>query len=205
MRTTTMLVAFLGVSSTGWAQASLLFDIDQTELRPGESTQVVLSAGFPSDLFAMATVETSILSSVGNDGFSDVFLVFPMDGPGTSSGTPSATGFDDILAGQINFPFPGGTSTDNPIAFWAATYTAPVVVDQPFDVDLATQTSLFDVWVEIGTTEVRVFDDVAEADATIRVVPAPASMALIGLGGVLAWRRRRDIQLGHHSAGLALS
>ena len=196
---TVALIALFGTSAICWAQAGLLLDVDQTELQPGESRQIILSAGFPSDLFAMASVQTDLLSSVGSDGFSDIFLVFPMGGAGTSAGTPSAAGFDDIRAGQLNFPIPGATSADNPIAFWAATYTAPSVVEQPFDVELSTQTSLFDVWVERGTRELRVFNDIEEANATIRVVPAPAPMIVLAMGAILTCRRRREI-VGKYTA-----
>lgn len=191
MRTTSVLIAFLVACSNGWAQAQLLLDIDQNELRPGESTSLTLSAGFPVDLFAMAGVLTDILSSQGSGGFSDLSLTSPMAGPGTSPGTLSASGIDGILAGQLNFPIPGATATDNPIAFWTATYTAPLSVHEPFDVDLSTVTSRFTVYTEFGTPDVRSFDDVLEASGTIRVIPAPMSLAVLGICSITVGRRRR--------------
>jgi len=112
---------------------------------------------------------------------------------GTSAGDASATGVDGILAGQLNFP-PAMIFADpsSPIAFWQATYTAPDDVTDGFDVALSTDTSRFDVYIdrERSASESRI-DQLVEGSGTISVVPAPASLALLGLGGLAAARRRR--------------
>jgi hypothetical protein len=121
--------------AAGFAHAQgpgeLIIDIDQPVLAPGESTTVRLWAGFDSTRdFAVAGVATSLLANSGGvditDAWSDVALVFPMNGPGTTFGAPEAGGYAGIIAGQLNFPpamFPADPS--DPIAFWQLTFTAP--------------------------------------------------------------------------------
>jgi len=76
----------------------------------------------------------------------------------------------------------------NPIAFWQATYTASA----EGVIDLSTDTSRFDVYIDrdSSTSESRM-SGLTEGSGTITVVPAPASLALLGLGGLAAARRRR--------------
>ncbi len=186
------LVAVAGVAAAATAQ-SIDIDVANPTLGPGESTVVTLSAGYGGSDYAVAGIATNFISSVGSDGWSDVQLIAPMDGPGTTGGAPSATGVDGIIAGQLNFP-PAGIFADptNPIAFWSATYTAPADVADAFTVDLSTDTSKFDVYIAMdsGTSESRL-GDLTEGAGAINVVPAPASLALLGLGGLAAARRRR--------------
>ncbi|MEQ9097406.1 MAG: hypothetical protein RIE32_14210 [Phycisphaerales bacterium] len=172
----------------------VIIEIDQPVLAPGESTTVRLWAGFDSTRdFAMAGVATSLLADSGGvdiaSAWSDVVLVAPMDGPGTTFGTPDAGGYAGIIAGQLLFP-PAMIPADDsdPIAFWQATFTAPSDAGG-FEVDLSTQTTAFAVYIERSSaiSESRL-DGLTEGAGTIVVVPAPAG-ALV-LFGLLAARRR---------------
>ncbi|MEQ8316950.1 MAG: PEP-CTERM sorting domain-containing protein [Phycisphaerales bacterium] len=189
---TAAILAVAGVAAAATAQ-SISIDVANPTLNPGESTTVTLSAGYGGGDYAIAGVGTDFISSVGSTGWSDVQLIAPMDGPGTSAGAPSGTGVDGIIAGQLNFPIAGiYADPTNPIAFWSATYTAPAVVADAFTVDLSTDTSRFDVYVsrDAALSESRL-GDLREGQGAINVVPAPASLALLGLGGLAAARRRR--------------
>ena len=189
---TAAILAVAGVAAAAAAQ-SINIDVANPTLGPGESTTVTMTAGYGGTDYAVAGIATNFISSVGSDGWSDLALIAPMNGPGTSAGAPSGTGVDGIIAGQLNFP-PAMiyAVAANPIAFWSATYTAPAVVDTPFTVDLNTRTSRFDVYVrrDSSLSESRLAD-LAEGQGAINVVPAPASLALLGLGGLAAARRRR--------------
>ena len=188
---TAAILAVAGVAAAAAAQ-SIDINIANPTLGPGESTMVTLTASYGAGDYAVAGIATDFISSVGSAGWSDVALVSPMDGPGTSAGTPSGTGVDGILAGQLNFP-PAGIYADdsNPIAFWSAMYTAPADVSGITVVNLSTSTSRFDVYVDRGSSasESRL-GDLTEGSGVINM-PAPASQALLGLGGLPAARRRR--------------
>lgn len=181
--------------STVLAQPAITIEVENPVLRPGESTVVTMFAGFESGPFwyAMGGLETDLRTSVGSDGWTDVTLLRPMVGPGTLPGTPSAAGFDEIIAGQLHFPgaeiFADPT---NPIAFWQATYTAPSDPASPFDIELETITSRYTVYFyRDDSGSGSQLADLTEGAATIRVIPAPAS-ALVLASGLAAPRRRRE-------------
>ena len=189
---TAAIFAVAGVAAAAAAQ-SINIDVANPTLNPGESTMVTLTAGFDAADYAMAGIATNFVASMGSDGWSDLAVIAPMNGPGTSAGAASATGVDGIIAGQLNFPAAMIFADDtNPIAFWSATYTAPAVVDDPFTVDLSTRTTKFDVYLnrDSSLSESRL-GSLSEGQGAINVVPAPASLALLGLGGLAAARRRR--------------
>lgn len=200
-RTTTAVAAAataaLVLSSAAQAQmpGSVVIEVAEPILAPGESTTVRLLAGFDSTRdFAVAGIVTSLLADSGGvdiaGAWSDVALVFPMNGPGTTFGTPDAGGYAGIIAGQLNFPPAGmGADPSAPIAFWEGTFTAPADAGA-FAVDLSTLTMRFDVYLERDSSrsESRL-DGLTEGAATITVVPAPSGAFV--LLGVLALRRRR--------------
>ncbi|MEO1009497.1 MAG: hypothetical protein AAFX79_13120 [Planctomycetota bacterium] len=193
MRACVVLAGLVAAPALGQVVPSVgvVVDVTDAELRPGESTTVTMSAAWGDRYFAMAAIWTDLISSEGAEGLSDPRLIAPMDGPGTSAGEAAATGIDGIIAGKLNFPVGGLPPDPNPIPFWRATYTAPFGASAPFDVVLATETDVFEVYTEFGsaTTE-SLIDEVVEGSASIRVLPAPASLALLGVGVVAASRRR---------------
>lgn len=183
----------LGVASIGLAQSSFYFEIEHTTLLPGQSTQVQLWAAFPAADHSVAGIWTSLHNGTGSEGFSDLRILSSLDGPGTTAGTLSPTGVDDILVGQLMFPIcsiVGCPLSINPIAFWEATYTAPADAT-PMALDLATLTSRFDVYPELlnPRSESRI-EGLVEASATIHIVPAPAGAFALVMGLVCVRRRR---------------
>lgn len=195
MRRTTACVLLLAATTPTLAQTSraeIVFDIENDRLLPGQSTTVTMAAGWGGPWYMMCCVAADLQISTGEAGWSNLQLIAPMAGPGTSEGSLTAIGVEGILAGQLNFP-PGKWEPDpNPLPFWSATHTAPTDVAAPFDVELTTKTSLFDVYVERGTAETHSLMDVlTEGQATIHVIPAPASLLIIAAGPLFVTLRRR--------------
>jgi hypothetical protein len=186
-------MALAALPATALAQPAITIDVENPELMPGQSTTVTLLGGYGGTDFAVAGVATNLITSVGSEGWSDAMRLDPMAGPGTSAGSASATGWNGIIAGQLNFPGGAGIFADptNPIAFWSVTYTAPLVVTAPFEIDLSTLTTRYDVFIASESTlsESRLAE-LTEGSATIHVIPAPASALVLALGAV-ALRRRR--------------
>jgi len=166
--------------------------VDDETLLPGESTTIRLEAYFDSARdYCVGRIGTWLDSSAGAAGLSDVRLFGPLKGAGTTAGSPGERGVRGILAGQINGLADIYGDPSNPIAFWEATYTAPVDVAEPFDVMLETRTSFFYVYPDMysARTESRL-DGFQDDTATIRVIPAPAGVVAL-LGIVICGRRRR--------------
>ncbi|MEQ8844390.1 MAG: hypothetical protein RIB58_05995 [Phycisphaerales bacterium] len=189
--TPTTIAAALALAGAALAQPAITIEVDNPVLRPGESTVVTMWAGFDPSDYAMAGLETSLVTSVGSEGWSEAQLVAPMDGSGTWVGEPSATGYDQIIARQLHGLAGIYGDDSNPIAFWRATYTAPVDVPSAFSIDLTTASADYDVYIdrESALSESRLAE-LVEGSATIRVIPAPASALVLALGAVAARRRR---------------
>lgn len=184
-------VTFGGAAHGQVATNGLNIIVADDTLLPGESTTIRLEAYFGGTDYAVSGVATWLHSSTGAEGLSDVRLLAPMNGPGTSPGFLGETGVRGIIAGQLNF-HSIFADPSNPIAFWEATYTAPLGAAEPFDVRLETRTSRYDVYIarESSTSQSRLHD-FADGLATIHVIPAPASA--LALGGLLLTPRRRRL------------
>ena len=184
---------FLAACLQAHARHEILIEVSQPVLAPGESTTVTLRGAIVQwEDYALAFVATNLLSSTGGDGWSDMELIHPMTGPGTSHGELLPTGVEGIRAGQLNLPFGVGADTANPMSFWRATYTAPVEVGLPFDVALSTRSSEYAVYPSRDSmlSESRL-STLIEGHATIHIIPAPAGAVVLGLGVLVAGRRRR--------------
>ncbi|MGD1916765.1 MAG: hypothetical protein ACFCBV_11340 [Phycisphaerales bacterium] len=188
---TAALVSFLAVAPAALAQVAITIEVDNPLLSPGESTTVTLFAAFERSDYAMAAVGTDFQTSVGSVGWSDAMLLAPMDAIGTEPGVPSSSGYDGILAGQLNIPSDAYADPMNPVMFWQATYTAPMDVAAPFVVDLSTLTDRYDVYPDMSSarSESRL-DELDDGFGTITVIPAPASAVVLALG-IAGIRRRR--------------
>ncbi|MEQ8315880.1 MAG: hypothetical protein RIE77_08385 [Phycisphaerales bacterium] len=181
-----------GAASAQVARNGITILVDDPVLEPGQSTTIRMEAYFDARDYAMERVVTSLRSSAGAQGLSEPRVVGSLAGAGSSGGMVDAGGVGGIIAGQLHGIGEIYGDPTNPIAFWEATYTAPVDVAAPFEVRLMTETIFFDVYLERASSgsESRL-DDLAEGEATIRVVPAPAGV--VALGGLLvAVGRRRE-------------
>ncbi|MFI4882272.1 MAG: hypothetical protein ACIAQU_06775 [Phycisphaerales bacterium JB064] len=184
-------LGILGLAAGASAQA-ITIDIDEPFLAPGDSTLITLSASYPSGDYAVAGVATELVVNEIVGGLSDLQLLAPMDGPGSSAGTLGAGGISGIVAGQLNFP-PAMIFADdsNPIAFYSFVYTYTEPLSGPVLLDIETRTTRFDVYVDRDSarSESRL-DGLTEGHARI-IVPAPAGVMVLGLGALTLGRRRR--------------
>ncbi len=189
-------VVFATAVATAQAQvepSGLDIVVQDDTLLPGQSTTVRLEARFDSTRdYCVAAIGTWLDSSTGAVGLSDIRLVGALAGPGTSAGAATERGVRGILAGQINGLADIYGDPSDPIAFWEATYTAPLDVAAAFEVVLETRTSRFEVYPYkySARTESRL-DGFQDDTATIRVIPAPVSGAVL-LGVMIGGRRRRN-------------
>ena len=192
----TAVLAAITLATAAHAQTiGVTIEIDEPVLAPGDSTTVRLVASFAASDWAFA----GVLTSLDFDGsiadprshWSDIGVLAPFS-TGPSGPLLGDTAIESILAGQLNFPAAMiYADPTNPIAFFEATFTAPADAGGGYFVDLSTLTSQFDVYTDRESGDaVSYLDVVTEDAATIFVVPAPASAAVLALG-VVALRRRR--------------
>lgn len=190
-RSAIAVLAVVGFAAGAQAQA-IHIDVANPTLQPGESTTITLSASYGAGDYAIAGIATDLVDLTEREGFSELMLIAPMDGPGTSAGTLVVEGVEGILAGQLNFP-PAGIYADptNPIAFWQTTFTLGDITSRTI-LELETRTTRFDVYPERGSarSESRL-DGLVEGRATVALLPAPGATAVLGLGVLAMGRRRR--------------
>jgi hypothetical protein len=157
----------------------------------GETVTVTMSASYGGTDYAIAGIATGIRINESQGEFTNLRLVAPMAGPGTTPGVLGAGGIDGIIAGQLNFPTAQiYADPTNPIAFWQADFTVGALVGG-VALDIETVTTRYDVYVarEQSRSESRLAD--LEEGRLVIVVPAPAgAFALLG-GLAMAGRRRR--------------
>ena len=190
------IAASLALGSTAAAQTvGVSIQIDEPILAPGDSTSVRLVATVLDRDYAFAVADLDLLidfdGTPGARGFSDLGILPPMDS-GPSAGVPTDLGIEAIVIGQLHFP-PASIYADptNPIAFWEATFTAPVDAGGGYVVDLRTDTSRFEAWLDRDSTEIVSRLDLAiEDSATIFVIPAPAGAGVLVAGWLAIGRRR---------------
>lgn len=184
-------LAVAGFAAGAQAQA-IHINVANPTLQPGESTTITLSASYGAGDYAVAGIATDLVDLTEREGFSELMLIAPMDGPGTSAGTLVVEGVEGIVAGQLNFP-PASIYADptNPIAFWQTTFTLGHITSRTI-LELETRTTRFDVYTDMmsGSSESRL-DDLVEGQATIALLPAPGATAVLGLGLLAMGRRRR--------------
>lgn len=152
------------------------------------STTVEVYAVWDSDLYyAFQGADWNLLGD-GTGAFSGPASAFAA--PGQVGGTPTGGDVLGIVTGQIHMPMGGiFADTSHPILLWTATWSTTDFTNRT--VDLLTETDMYNLFSDASGVGADVTPTVFEAAGRIVVIPAPASLALLGLGGFAALRRRR--------------
>lgn len=192
MKKSLAILAAVGLASAAGAQ-SWEFSIDNPVLTgPGDdSTTVTLSIDQGPADYAVAGANFNVHASEA--GWSDLVALLSLGSPpsgaqpGQNPGTISGGSVTDASIGQLaQF---GWEPTPGRINVWEAKFTVTDFTAR--NIDLNTETTRFSVYTDPFPSTAR--RDIAATDGrgVIEVVPAPASLALLGLGGLAAARRRR--------------
>jgi MYXO-CTERM domain-containing protein len=190
------LIAVAGIAAVASAQTmTYSWSVSDTGngdgmIEPGESALLTLSAsmdpapavGFAGSIYDILGTSNWATGSV--DSYENLVDSLAT-GPGTLGGNNDITG---IEAFQLPPFFNAEYNGDNPIALYAITWTPADYTARTVAVADANHQNN-DVYTDdFGTSEGY---DGVDGAASFQVVPAPASMALLGLGGLVATRRRR--------------
>lgn len=162
------------------------FEVSNPELRPSApSTTVTLFADVdPAEWFASSALDVQATEP----GWSDPLALIAH--PGQNPGVLAGAMVEGIAVGQLRvfgyLPDPGR------IPVWQATFAVTDFTERTVELD--TRTSQFSIYIEIMGTSWPVARRPIEGVATIKVVPAAGGLALLGMGGLLAARRRRTLR-----------
>ena len=107
------------------------------------------------------------------------------NGPGTLAGNGDITGVDSF---QLPFDFNNSFDNANPIAIYSITWTPDNYNARTVNLTSANHAN-FSVYTNASGVSVEYTGDVQAG--SFQVVPAPASLALLGLGSLAIGRRRR--------------
>ena len=195
------LSALAGLASVASAQApSFTYSIQApASLAAGATAQITVLCAFTPGVGQNVTtslgalpvmgLESGGFSIVGSGGsWSGLSLLAPVNFPfGTTVGTVAGGNVTGAIWGTGFVP-PAVPSTVNPTPIWRGTFTMPNA-----NVTLTlTGNGQGGLWAGPHSSGLAVVANGAQAGAQATIlVPAPASLALLGLGGLVAARRRR--------------
>ena len=213
------LVAAAGLASVANAQEAISFKLyfSNAQINEGGTNKVMIDVSFAPPggstakwdtppgtgqtgtviAFAAAVLDMLNKGNAQNGTWSNLTLHGDYSQGGLlSPGTPNAGGgIDKINMGQSG-PNPNIYNKDNPIVqIWAADWTGKAGFQGVVSLELnlsAGKTAK--TWLKVDGVQVPVADNwtfLTNGTQTFNVVPAPASLALLGLGGLVAGRRRR--------------
>jgi len=197
MKKSALLVSILGVA--GAAQANTWILDAPAEVGPGETFTVSLTLDYDPDVVAPDEdgnqgLSASIFDVAGSSPDGNSFsvdswsiaedLIFLTGDLTTSDGT----GLQGVNIGQLTLfgPF----TADDPLAVLTFEVTAGPEVNT--NIDFSTVTEAFQLWIGVfDDNPTSTPFDPTEGNSNTFVTPTPASAALLGLGGLVALRRRR--------------
>jgi|GEM_PF-1269391 len=160
-----------------------------------QSTVITLRAKFDGATdYAFAAGELGFIASefgtAGTNWINNV-LISPFDPLGTSPGTLEPDGASAVNPGQLHFPTAGiFADTSNPADVWQIEYTATDFT--PRVIDLSTLTNRFDVYIDAtGLSRTVAIASLMEGSGRIEIIPAPTTLAIGLMAGLVSVRRRR--------------
>lgn len=170
-----------------------------------QSTVITVCAKFDSaEDYAFAAGLFDFVASEGMvTNWSANMRIAPFDAGGAvggpDEGTLMARGARGAKPGQVHFPLPGGGGIlgdpSNPAEVWTITYTATDFRERFIDLATITDTGLkgFALYEDAATPTSRRIDAslLMEGSGRIQIIPAPGSIAGVGLAWLVIARRRR--------------
>ncbi len=202
MKNTLALIAVAGIATVASAQSGSLSMTSSAASvdTSGAAATFTLSVWGDADFGTHIAGGGFALSATGGAG-----IVTSM---GASVPAWGALGFEDngsagdgnynaVIFGQLIFPPVIAPSADSSLANGAvllATFSVTAAADSSGVIDWSTADSGGDFVLEIFNDADSSFTRLTSVDfggVSVNVVPAPSAMALLGLGGLVAGRRRR--------------
>ncbi len=189
------LMAVAGLASVATAQTlSVTLSFDATSIAVGDSTTATLTASFsghPAGAY-LSSVNVNLIASGAFADASNVAAIawnnaaLGFDGQGTASGS------DVLGVSGAQFSLIPPVTAGSPIVITTFTVTGTAAGELSYSITTADGAPApFTVTGGFFSDPAIQFQADAFSSATLNVTPAPSAMALLGLGGLVAGRRRR--------------
>ncbi|MFM9997027.1 MAG: PEP-CTERM sorting domain-containing protein [Phycisphaerales bacterium] len=212
------LTAAAGLAGVANAQetAQYIIGVSAATISPGQSVNVSVSASYAPGVGANAVWNTlggtgqtgtvagfslAVFNLLGNaaagvSGSWSNLVIGPGFSPFANAGTIAGNNVNGAEIGTGFGPPLATAPTTNPVLLWTGTWTASAAsgVGAMNLTASALNGGLVHIWLQGGTVGAFASEDawgVTNGQGTFSVIPAPASLALLGLGGLVAARRRR--------------
>ena len=203
MKSTLTLVAVAGLASAAAAQSGSLSIVASasTVFTTGAAASVTLAVYGDADFGTAISGGGFALNAAGGAG-----IVSGMSATGTAWGALGHMDLGDagdgnyngLVFGQFIFPpaLPAHADSllgNGPVLL--GTFNVSIEADSAGMIDWSTAGGVGDFTLEVFDVQTGSFTaliaEVSHGAASVNVVPAPSAMALLGLGGIVAGRRRR--------------
>ena len=180
-------LAVVALAGSALAQNGLSFNFPNGNTYDGNAAvKVEVYAHYTAGQFMAWAGWAGAVNGDASGSFANLALGNPVPPPGTSAGSAGSS-VGGIIAGQLHFPPLFFANTANPILIWSGEWSTGNLTART--VDLSTLSTKLTNYLPSGSSQNLTGWD--EAKGTIEVVPAPSALALLGLGGLVAGRRRR--------------
>jgi MYXO-CTERM domain-containing protein len=190
MKKTVALLGVAGLAAVASAQPSnarfiITSSNDVDPMNPTTTIQV-LAAWDETMEHVFSGTNYDLVASDGEFTSASLDLMFT----GNNAGTPAGNRVNGASIGQIHLPPAVPGQQGNPIAL--ASYEWTTTDFTPRTVDLSTEnTTQFRVTPLPGGLTISLINSFTAGSGSFNVTPAPSALALLGLGGLVAARRRR--------------
>jgi MYXO-CTERM domain-containing protein len=190
MKKSIAILSVAGLAAAASAQPSnATFIIEASnDVSPGTpTTTITVSAAWDEQMeHVFSGANYDLVASDGEFTSADLILMFT----GNNPGTPAGSRVNGASIGQIHLPPAVPGMQGNPMAL--ASYDWTTTDFTPRTVNLSTEnTTQFRVTPLPGGTTIDLLGGFTAGSGSFNVVPAPSALALLGLGGLVAARRRR--------------
>ncbi len=203
MKTTLGIIAVAGLASAaaaGGASLSIVASAASVDTTGAAATMTLAIYGDASVGTAIAGGEFA-LTATGGDIVSDMSGVAAAWGAlgEQDNGHAGSGNYNGLIFGQLIFPpfiNPAAESMLGAGPVLLGNVTVTIAADSSGVIDWSTAAGpgafVLEVFTDNGAEGVFTqYTDVAHGSASVTVTPAPSAMALLGLGGIVAGRRRR--------------
>ena len=190
------LIGVVGLASVASAQSGATFLMTSTNANGGvvnqanPSTTIEVWASWTGAEHLMGGSNFDL--TAGDGTFSGETLVLGTVALGSNPGVAAGSVVTGAVIGQLHIPGIVPGLEDNPILLSSYTWTTADFTGRVVGLDTSGTVNFLVAAIATGATTNLFPAEFRDGSGSIKVTPAPSALALLGLGGLVAVRRRRS-------------